>query len=183
MTTLAAPPEKPETRPEPDKPNKPAPASTPTSQDIKAIQDGLGRFMPLPWHEYDEITALPPNGPEILEQALQEVQALPPWERPDLESARQEAAACLESLRWTLDHIRRNPEKSYPLTWAQAHLYQESWRRLEKIRKELAETLGEALAPFIGVISDPALQSSDLKKEKGLPCPLNPAAAEESRPC
>ena len=155
----------------------------PTSQDIKTIMEGLGRFMPLPWHEYNEISALPPNGPEILQQAMQQVQALPPWERPDLETARKQADACMECLHRTLSPDLPDPEKGYPLTWAQALLYQEAWRHLEKIRKELAENLGEALAPFIGVISDPNLQSSDLKKEKGQPWPPSPRATEEIRPC
>ena len=199
MTTLAAPPAKPENRPmppatpavpaTPPEPVKPAKAPTPTSQDIKAIQDGLGRFMPLPWHEYDEITDLPPNGPEILEQAYKETAALPKLADPEQRQNQQESLDCLLTLRWTLEYSPYHPQAGYPLNTAQALLYRQAWENLEALRSAFAITMYDSLQPYIGVISDPELQSADLKPHKvlnsnpGTPAPPEPEKAMEQNPC
>ena len=140
---------------------------------------GLGYFHEMPWRNYKHIATLPGESPELLKRAMHEIRKMPIITRPDLESTRQEAEDCLQSLIWTLQHNSADPDQGYLLNRGQVLLYQTAWRSLETLRKELAETLGEVLEPFIGVISDPNLQSSDLKPHKnGRDTRENPAANE-----
>ena len=170
MTNLtAAPPEKPEANPAPPAKAPAAapplqPAAPPTSQDIKAIMDGLGRFMPLPWHEYDEISALPPNGLEILEQAHRETTALPELADPEQSKSQQESLDCLRALYWTLERSKPDAQGSYPLDHAQTLLYRHAWESLEALRSTRAVSMFDSLQPYIGVISDGELQSADLEQ-------------------
>ena len=137
-----------------------------TCQDVKAVQETLGQFIEHPWHDYDRITALPPNGLEILEQTLRETKALGDFARPDLAASRQQSIDSLKTLCWSLDRAQPDPEIGYPLNTAQVCLYGQAWQGLEAIRRELAVTMLDVMKPFIGVISDERLQSTDLKPGK-----------------
>ena len=153
-----------------------------TYQDIKKIQEGLGRFMDLPWHNYKRITALPGNAPEILEQAYQETKALGELDCPNLDESRRQSLDSLKTLRWTLEHVQPDPETGYPLNMAQVLLYCQAWKGLEKIRKEFAENLLEVMEPFIGVVDssklDPPGGNLSVDIDQGIADSLNIAAAK-----
>lgn len=134
-----------------------------TCREVKAVQETLGQFIPLPWHYYDEITALPANGPEILEQTLRELRALnPAVDRPDLAENLRQSAISLQSLRESLHNTRLEQTGQYSLNPEQVELYCQAWQNLEKVRRDLAVTMFDDLEPFIGVIDTDEIQPGGL---------------------
>ena len=134
-----------------------------TCREVKAVQEILGQFITLPWHYYDEITALPANGPEILEQTLRELQSMnPAVDRPDLAENLRQSAVSLQSLRESLHNTRLEQTGQYPLNPEQVELYCQAWQNLEKVRRALAITMFDDLEPFIGVIDTDEIQPGGL---------------------
>lgn len=127
-----------------------------TTREVKAVQEILGQFIEHPWYDYNKITALPANGPEILTQALRQLRPLiAAAATPELQDRLAAGAAGLEALHGELGGCRADAEGGYPLTAAQIRRFIRVWENLEGARRALAVTMLDRLGPYMGVLSIP----------------------------
>ena len=135
-----------------------------TTREVKAVQDTLGQFIEHPWYDYDKIAALPANGLEILDLAMQQLRPLiaAAAATPELQDSLAAGAAGLEALHGELGGCRADAEGGYPLTAAQIRRFIRVWENLEGARRALAVTMFDRLEPYMGVIDTGEIQPGGL---------------------
>lgn len=126
-----------------------------TTREVKAVQEILGQFIEHPWYDYNKITALPANGPEILAQARRQLRPLIAAAAPDLKESLLKGAAALKTLHKELSGSCPEPAGGYPLSPEQISLFGQGWENLETARRALAVTMFDRLEPYMGVLSIP----------------------------
>lgn len=137
-------------------------AATITTREVKAVQETLGQFLEHPWYDYDQITALPANGPAILAQARRQLRPLLAAAAPELQETLRASAAGLKTLHRELSGSGPEPAGGYPLAAAQIRLFGQVWQNLETARRALAVTMLDTLEPYLGVIDTGEIQPGGL---------------------